>query len=106
MYDPQSRIDAIKEVDRILLDLVPYALGWSAPYTLRLAYWNKFGYPDSYIGYYGDWSAMPVLWWFEPEMTQQVEQAKDDESITFPHGKTDIYFDEVHPPGTRSKVAL
>ncbi len=106
MYDSHERIEAIQEVDRILLDMVPYVLGWYAPYTLRVAYWDKFGHPDSYIGYAGDWSSLPVLWWFEPEKAKQIEAARDDESITFPHGETEILFDDIHPPRERSKTAL
>ncbi|MBL7033663.1 MAG: hypothetical protein ISR91_05900 [Candidatus Delongbacteria bacterium] len=106
MYKASDRIAAIQEIDRILLDLTPYALGWYAPYTLRLAYWNKFGYPDSYIGYSGDWSSLPILWWFEPEQALRTEAAKKDNSLTFPHGTTDVYFDDIHPPRENSREAL
>jgi microcin C transport system substrate-binding protein len=106
MYDAQPRIEAIREIDRILVDMTPYALGWYAPYTLRLVFWNKFGYPDTYLGYSGDWSSMPILWWFEPDQGVALEQAKKDESITFPHGVIDIYYDDVATPQERSKEAL
>jgi hypothetical protein len=35
----------IREIDGILMQIQPYALGWYAPFT-RLLYWNKFGMPE------------------------------------------------------------
>ena len=86
MFDKQVRIDAIKEVDKILAESVHYALAWYRPYSVRAAYWNKFGMPESVVGYVGNWKEVTKLWWIEPELEKQLELAKKDQSIKMPIG--------------------
>jgi len=95
MLDPQERVQAIREIDSILAANMPYALGWGAPYTVRMVFWRKFGYPKSYVGYSGDWKAIPVLWWLDPKKNAELEKAKRDRSIRFPKGPIDIYYDKL-----------
>ncbi|PID28227.1 MAG: hypothetical protein CR982_04550 [Candidatus Cloacimonadota bacterium] len=86
MFDEQKRIEAIREIDKIVTSSVHYADGWYAPYSLRAVYWNKFGMPDHIIGYTGGWSEPISYWWYDKEQAKKLEEAKKDESITFPHG--------------------
>jgi microcin C transport system substrate-binding protein len=92
MFDAKDRTNALQRIDAILSDMVPQAHGWGAPYTIRCAYWNKFGMPKDVIGYSGDWYTTMRLWWYEPELAKQVEKAKDDNSITFPYVETEYRY--------------
>jgi microcin C transport system substrate-binding protein len=92
MFDAKDRTKALQKIDSILHEMVPYAHGWGAPYTIRCAYWNKFGMPESVIGYSGDWYTTMSSWWYEPELAIQVEQAKKDNSMSFPYVETEYRY--------------
>ena len=51
--------------------------------------------PDHYLGYSGNWKSAYAYWWYEPKLATKVYQAKDDKSITFPHGNTEIYYNDL-----------
>ena len=91
-FDGKKRTAILQEIDAILNDMVPYARGWGAPYTLRCAYWNKFGIPKDIIGYSGDWYTAMSAWWYEPELAKKIEDAKEDKSITFPYVETEYHY--------------
>ena len=91
-FDGKERTALLQEIDAILHEMVPYAHGWGAPYTLRCAYWNKFGIPKEVIGYSGDWYTAMSAWWYEPELAKKIESAKEDKSITFPHVETEYHY--------------
>lgn len=91
-FDGKERTKILQEIDVILHKMVPYAHGWGAPYTLRCAYWNKFGIPKEIIGYSGDWYTAMSAWWYEPELAKKIESAKEDKSITFPHVETEYHY--------------
>lgn len=90
MFDQKERIRAIQEVDSILAETVHYAYAWYRPYAARFLYWNKFGMPEHYVGYVGNWRYPLRYWWYEPELAEKLEKAKTDESITFPIGETNV----------------
>ncbi len=92
MFDKEVRIAAIKEVDKILAESVHYALAWYRPYSVRAAFWNKFGMPESVVGYVGNWKEVTKLWWIEPELEKKLEEAKKDPSITMPIGEVNVDF--------------
>lgn len=85
--DAKRRVDIIREMDGIIADIEPYALGWFAPYTQRYGYWNKFGIPANPFGYSGDWKSLFSLWYIKPDMAVQVDKAMKDPSMTFPYNK-------------------
>lgn len=86
-FDQKEREKQIQEIDGILTDVVPYALGWVGPFQ-RIAFWNKFGYPEYYISRIGDFQDVIGLWWYDPEKDKQLEAAKRDKSIQLPVGET------------------
>jgi len=92
MFDAKERTVALQKIDSILNEIVPQAHGWGAPYTLRCAYWNKFGMPEDVIGYSGDWYSVMSSWWYEPELAIQVEEAKEDKSLSFPYVETEYRY--------------
>jgi microcin C transport system substrate-binding protein len=98
-FDQKRREEIIREIDGILADMIPYALGWYAPFQ-RIAYWNKFGQPEYYLTRIGDFLDIPQLWWYDAEKAQQLEAAKKDNSIQMEVGETLVtywrdYIDEL-----------
>lgn len=86
-FDQKERENQIREIDGILADMIPYALGWYAPFQ-RIAYWNKFGQPEYYLTRIGDFLDIPQLWWFDEEKSQRLDEAKKDKSIQLEVGET------------------
>ena len=74
-FDLDKRIALLKELDRIVTGEHHWILEWTAPYE-RLVYWNKFGYPDGILTRVGDYRDVPSLWWFDPEASRQLEEAR------------------------------
>ncbi len=93
-FDGQVRAKYLQRIDGILNEIIPYAHGWGAPYTLRCAYWNKFGMPKDVIGYSGDWYTVMSSWWYEPAQAAKVEKAKEDKSMTFPYAATEYKYEK------------
>ena len=90
-FDQAKRSEQIREIDGILAEMVPYALGWYAPFQ-RIAYWNKFGQPEYYLTRVGDFLDIPQLWWYDEEKAQRLEEAKKDKSIQLPVGETMVTY--------------
>ena len=90
-FDLSKRVQIIRQLDSILVASHQYALAWYAPFT-RVAYWNKFGHPDFYIGRTSDWRSILSLWWYDPDKAALVERGKDDPTMTLPTGSSEVYF--------------
>ncbi len=91
-YDVTERIHILLELDQLTCSQYHYAFGWVAPYAARVAFWNKFGIPASGLTVSGDWRSIPVLWWTDPKKEKELEEAKIDETISFPQEKEIIDF--------------
>ncbi len=74
------RVEIIREIDSILMDIQPFALAWFAPFH-RILYWNKFGHPPYYFARTGDWRGIVSLWWIDPDKEKALEAALKDPSI-------------------------
>lgn len=87
VFDQKRRVEIIREIDGILMDIQPTALGWYAPHR-RILYWNKLGHPEGYfprtLPYY---FAIPTYWWYDPEKDRKLQEAKKDESIQLEVGE-------------------
>jgi len=83
MFDFEDRIKALQEADSIIANSVHYAYSWSPLWSERIFYWNKFGKPESVMTYSGDWQQVPLIWWYEPELAEKVEEAIIDPTISF-----------------------
>ena len=90
-FDQRKREAIIREIDGIVANLHHVILGWDAPFW-RLAFWNKFGYPESYLTRYGYYRDPLSLWWIDPQKAQQLAQAMRDDSAKMAVGPTDIHF--------------
>jgi microcin C transport system substrate-binding protein len=97
-FDQAKREAIIREIDGIAANEHHWILSWEAPFY-RLAYTNKFGYPESYLTRYGDYRDTLSLWWSDPEKERQLAQAARDNAATLPIGSTDIrYWDNRQAP--------
>lgn len=88
-FDQNERIKIIREIDSLIFNEYPYALGWYKPYTERILYWNKFGYPKTYFTKIGGQENIKSLWWIDPEKEKALEEAmKNDKSL--PVGEIEV----------------
>jgi microcin C transport system substrate-binding protein len=90
-FDQQKRVGIIREIDGILANAHHYALGWDAPFH-RIAYWNKFGHPESYLTRVGDQGDIVSMWWRDPEQERQVAQGMRDSSLKLAAGETEVNY--------------
>ncbi len=90
-FDIQKRIDLIRETDRMLMEEVPYALSWYAPYD-RIVYWNKFGQPKGYLSKTGDWRGILSLWWYDEAKDAELQKAENDKNVQLEVGETEVKF--------------
>jgi microcin C transport system substrate-binding protein len=107
-FDQKKRVAIIREIDGILADAHHYILFWQAPFA-RVAFWNKFGYPDSYLTRTNQELApshpdVLSLWWYDPQKQAALAKAMGSTSDRMPVGPTDIHYWEEyakqHPLGS------
>jgi len=101
-FDSQKRAALIRELDGILANEHHYVLTWEEPFQ-RVAFWNRFGHPESYLTRLGDYREPPTLWWIDPQKEQQLKRAMADPSIKFETGAPDKHYwtdyGKTHPLG-------
>jgi microcin C transport system substrate-binding protein len=97
-FDLKERTALIKELDGILTGQYHYALAWYPP-AERLAFWNKFGYPEGYLTRTGEYESglylgpgMEMLWWIDPAKEQALQQAMADPSKKLEAGEVESHF--------------
>jgi microcin C transport system substrate-binding protein len=90
-FDQQKRAAIIREIDGILASQHQYALSWTAPFQ-RLAYWNKFGQPESYLSRVGDHDDVVNLWWIDPDKQRQLDEANRDPSRKLDVGPLEVRY--------------
>jgi microcin C transport system substrate-binding protein len=88
MFDAEERVRVIREIDGIIANSHQYILHWSAPYT-RVVYWNKFGAPLGYLSRIGDYGAIWMMWWIEPQKERALQEALRDPSKQLEVGPTE-----------------
>jgi microcin C transport system substrate-binding protein len=88
-FDPQKRIEIIREIDGIHSNYYGYILTWENNFQ-AVAYWNKFGQPEGYLTKIGDYRDLLSLWWIDPEKQQALNRAIADPSVKLPVGTTDV----------------
>ncbi|KXK57749.1 MAG: ABC transporter substrate-binding protein [Chlorobi bacterium] len=99
-FDQAERVKILRELDSILMESKQYALAWYGPYT-RVAYWNRYGHPDFYIGKISDFQAILTTWWFDSQKAEIVAKGRTDKSVKMEVGETDVKFwpeyNKAHP---------
>ena len=87
-YDQAKREKLIREMDRVIHhEIVPYSLAWYGPFT-RIVFWNKFGYPDGYLGRTGRYTAIQSPWYIDSAKEKAMNEAIDDQGKKLPVGET------------------
>jgi microcin C transport system substrate-binding protein len=82
-------VEIIREVDGILANTHHYILEWDAPFQ-RIAFWNKFGHPETYLTRYGDYTEIPSVWWRDPQKEAQLAQGRRDNAVKLTVGATEV----------------
>ncbi|MCB0722584.1 MAG: ABC transporter substrate-binding protein [Ignavibacteriae bacterium] len=86
-FDQKRRVEIIQEIDGILANMQPYALSWYYP-SSRLAFWNKFGFPEGVLSKFEDpTDAIPIYWYNDPETEAAFDDAKANNTLTLPQGE-------------------
>ena len=88
-FDQQERVAIIREIDGMLAREHHYILHWTAPFE-RVAYWNKFGHPDTYLTRIGDHRDIVTLWWADPQKAQELARAQRDGDLALAVGPTEL----------------
>ncbi|MBN1968746.1 MAG: hypothetical protein JXR48_19190 [Candidatus Delongbacteria bacterium] len=73
-YDLKTRVRLVQQIDSLVINEVPWIWGWYRPYTERIVYWNRFGFPDLPFGVYGDENNVMMYWWVDQIKENIVEQ--------------------------------
>ncbi|OQY28159.1 MAG: hypothetical protein B6244_08150 [Candidatus Cloacimonetes bacterium 4572_55] len=90
-FSQQKRVEMIREIDGILMDIRPFALS-TARLNQRLMFWDKFGFPEYMADrYVGDYESIYKLWWFEPDKVNALSEAMENDT-TLPIGELENKF--------------
>ena len=73
-FDVKKRAALLKELDGIVASQHHYLLEWYGPFQ-RMVWANKFGQPKRVITRIGDYRNPVALWWIDPQLNAQYEQA-------------------------------
>jgi microcin C transport system substrate-binding protein len=85
-FDFDKRAALLRELDGILTSQHHYIMEWFPPASTRMAYWNRFGFPQGTFARVADFSGslaqgLPQLWWIDPQKNQRLDQALRDNSV-------------------------
>jgi ABC-type oligopeptide transport system substrate-binding subunit len=78
-FDVEVRHQAVRKIDAMLAEDVPYVLLWHIDYV-RLLSWNKFGAPSHVLGKYGSEYAAEAYWWIDPDMEADLDAARTNKT--------------------------
>ncbi len=74
MMKMSDRIDAYREIDRLVSAEVSYVFLWAAD-NVRLLYWNRFGMPETVLDRIDDETCIPIYWWYDPDRDAELKEA-------------------------------
>ncbi|MBK9248470.1 MAG: hypothetical protein IPM69_10240 [Ignavibacteria bacterium] len=78
-FTRKEQIKIIQEIDKIIGETYADALSWY-PKGIRIAYWNKFGMPESVLGRFTQFGYLDLTifgtWWYDAEKAKALEEAK------------------------------
>ncbi len=87
-FDLNERKMLLREIDKIAVSYYSYVFGWYAP-MLRIAFHNKFGFPECVITRTGRTSGVLSLWYIDPVKYSEYINAVNDASKTLKTGETE-----------------
>ena len=97
MMTMAERLDAYREIDRLVCEEVPYAFLWNIA-EKRILYWNKFGMPDAVMSRYGDEDSVFGYWWYDEDKADELKTAMSEHTC-LPDVPLRVDFDEATKPG-------
>jgi microcin C transport system substrate-binding protein len=74
-FDLKKRIPLVQKLDEIIGNDQPISLCWEATF-FRLAYWNRYSFPDKGYFKYSSWKSAFQFWWLDPEKDKKLTEAK------------------------------
>ncbi len=86
VFDIKTRINILRKIDILACNEFGYIFSWYPPY-LRVAFHNKFGFPEGIVA--RDFSAitvLPYMWFNDPEKAAEYDAAVIDKTKTLPSG--------------------
>ncbi len=75
-FDRAEQKKIVREIDSIIFNEYPYALGWTSNFR-RLLFWDRFGHHEKYttrISQYID-AAIILLWWYDQDKIDALDAA-------------------------------
>lgn len=85
-YNINSRIKILRELDFVACNEFGYIFSWYPPY-LRVAFHNKFGFPDGIVARdFNVITVLPFMWFNDPEKAAEYDAAVADKTKTLPSG--------------------
>jgi len=87
-FDNKERIKILRQIDKILTDYVGYVLMWYAPYQ-RIAFHNKFGFPEGILGRDGGPESILSLWYCDSEKIESYNEALKNAGKNMEKGEVD-----------------
>jgi len=94
--DLKKRQELLRQIDAVLVEQVPYILGWYSD-NVRLLYWNKFGTPATILDKYSNERSAYLYWWYDADRSEELEEAMKN-GWMLPEEPGVVRFDEaLHP---------
>jgi microcin C transport system substrate-binding protein len=87
-FDKNERIKIIREIDFIATNKFDYILQWY-PDCQRIAFQNKFGYPECILERTENFKSIMNLWYNDPEKAAEYDLAFQDKNKTLVTGEVD-----------------
>jgi microcin C transport system substrate-binding protein len=87
-YNPDIRIELIKQIDKLLIESTGYILFWYSP-GFHVAFHNYFKYPEYIFNRDGGVESVLDLWSYDKEKMEKYYEATKNEKINLDTGKCD-----------------
>jgi microcin C transport system substrate-binding protein len=70
-FNYEERIKILQQIDDLVTNDFIMVFCWYAP-AERVAFWNKFAYPEHYFGKTGDYRDAIRFWWLDPDLENRL----------------------------------
>lgn len=90
--DLSRRNEILAQLDKRLVEIVPYVLMWQSDNS-RLLYWNKFGAPEHVLDKYNREDCIPTYWWVDPAKEKALADARASGG-SLPASEPDVHYQD------------
>ena len=84
--DIKIRVNIIQQIDSIAMSYYQFVMGWYPP-AVRIAFQNKFGFPEGVVYKKQSFSSVLSLWYYEPSKAEKYWHAKDNAGVKLDKGE-------------------